>query len=90
MNKGLRRPDWDDVKIDIMRRILRTKADQHEYVRRKLLETGDRDVDRSAHGGTTSGAGDRTETVRTCSASWRMEIRAELAFARLTNAGEDE
>ena len=43
-NKDLRRPDWDDVKLDVMRRILRAKADQHEYVRRKLLATGDREL----------------------------------------------
>lgn len=37
-----RRPDWDDVKIDIMRCILCAKVEQHEYVARKLLATGDR------------------------------------------------
>ena len=41
-NRHLRRPDWDDVKVGIMRDILRAKAAQHEYVRRKLLATGDR------------------------------------------------
>lgn len=41
-NKALRRDDWDDVKVGIMREILTAKADQHEYVRRKLLATGDR------------------------------------------------
>ncbi len=43
-HKHLRRPDWDDVKVDIMRDILRAKAAQHEYVRRKLLATGDREL----------------------------------------------
>jgi len=43
-NKALRRPDWDLVKIDIMRDVLRAKVLQHEYVRRKLLETGDREL----------------------------------------------
>ncbi|OJY94464.1 MAG: hypothetical protein BGP25_05590 [Lysobacterales bacterium 63-13] len=38
----LRRPDWDGIKVDVMRGILRAKAEQHEYVRRKLLATGDR------------------------------------------------
>ena len=38
--KYLRRSDWDNIKVEIMLDILRTKADQHEYVRRKLLETG--------------------------------------------------
>lgn len=42
--KKCRRPDWDDVKVDIMRRIIRAKFDQHEYVRRKLLATGNREL----------------------------------------------
>lgn len=41
-NKHCRRHDWDAAKVGIMRDILRAKADQHEYVRRKLLATGDR------------------------------------------------
>ena len=40
-NKDHRRPEWDDVKVRVMREILLAKASQHEYVRRKLLETGD-------------------------------------------------
>lgn len=39
-----RRSDWDELKVDAMREILRAKAEQHEYVRRKLLETGDREL----------------------------------------------
>lgn len=42
--KGERRPDWDDVKVGIMREILLEKVRQHEYVRRKLLETGTREL----------------------------------------------
>lgn len=44
MNKPHRRADWDDVKVGIMLDILRAKAAQHEYVRRKLLATGDREL----------------------------------------------
>lgn len=43
-NKHLRRPNWDDIKVEIMRDILRAKVEQHEYVRRKLIETGDREL----------------------------------------------
>lgn len=39
---SLRRPDWNDVKINVMRDILGAKADQHEYVRRKLIQSGTR------------------------------------------------
>ncbi len=42
--KWLRRSDWDDVKVPTMLGILRAKAAQHEYVRRKLLATGDREL----------------------------------------------
>lgn len=42
--KQYRREDWDLVKVAIMTDILRAKADQHEYVRRKLLQTGDREL----------------------------------------------
>jgi ribA/ribD-fused uncharacterized protein len=41
---ALRRPDWDRIKVDVMGRILRAKVNQHAYVRRKLLATGDREL----------------------------------------------
>lgn len=41
-NRNHRRPNWDDEKVGVMRRIISAKADQHEYVRRKLMETGDK------------------------------------------------
>lgn len=37
-----RREGWDDIKLSVMRGILSAKVEQHEYVRRKLLATGDR------------------------------------------------
>ena len=40
--KARRRPDWDGIKVRIMQEILCAKVTQHEYVRRKLLDTGDR------------------------------------------------
>ncbi len=42
--KVFRRPDWDARKVEIMRDILFAKAEQHEYVHRKLLATGDREL----------------------------------------------
>lgn len=43
-NKPLVYPAWDQIKIETMRQILIAKVEQHEYVRRKLLETGDREL----------------------------------------------
>lgn len=40
--KPFRREDWDEVKVSIMLEILQAKVAQHEYVYRKLLETGTR------------------------------------------------
>lgn len=41
-NRAGRRADWHKVRVGLMREVLRAKADQHEYVRRKLLATDDR------------------------------------------------
>lgn len=36
------RDDWDKVKVDWMLLICRAKLEQHPYIQKKLLETGDR------------------------------------------------
>lgn len=41
-NKQFQDPLWDEIKIPTMDQIVSAKADQHEYVTRKLLQTGDR------------------------------------------------
>lgn len=38
------RRDWEKVKLSIMEEIVRAKLNQHQYVRRKLLETGNREI----------------------------------------------
>lgn len=43
-NKQHQRKDWDEVKEGVMLSILRAKVDQHPYVRKKLLESGDREL----------------------------------------------
>ncbi len=40
--KHLQNPLWDNIKVQVMRGIIRAKALQHEYVKRKLLDTGER------------------------------------------------
>lgn len=40
--KPYRHPQWDSIKVETMRAILRAKVQQHEYVKRKLLDTGER------------------------------------------------
>jgi len=41
-NDHLRDPNWLQRRVPVMRDILAAKLRQHEYVRRKLFETGDR------------------------------------------------
>lgn len=43
-HKLLVRSDWPEIRVPTMREILRAKAEQHEYVMRKLLATGDREL----------------------------------------------
>jgi ribA/ribD-fused uncharacterized protein len=38
------RSNWDKTKVDSMRQLLRAKLEQHEYVRKKLLETGNLEI----------------------------------------------
>ncbi len=75
-----RRPDWDDVKVDVMREIIRAKADQHEYVRRKLLATGDRELIENSWRDDFWGWGPNRDGRNQLGKLW-MEIRAELRSA---------
>lgn len=79
-NKQLRRPDWDDVKVDVMRDILRAKVQQHEYVRRKLLETGDRELIEDSWRDDFWGWGPNRDGKNMLGRLW-MEIREELRVA---------
>lgn len=76
-NREHRRPDWDEVKVDVMRQILRAKADQHEYVKRKLLATGDRELIENSWRDTYWGCGEHGDGRNMLGKLW-MEIRAEL------------
>lgn len=79
-HKEFRRPDWDDVKVDTMRAILRAKVDQHEYVRRKLLATGDRELIEDSWRDDFWGWGPNRDGQNMLGKLW-MEIRAELRKA---------
>lgn len=76
-HKSIRRRDWDDVKVDVMRNILRAKADQHEYVRRKLLATGDRELIEDSWRDDFWGWGPNRDGQNMLGKLW-MEVRAEL------------
>lgn len=76
-NKASRRADWDEVKVPFMRRIIRAKVDQHEYVRRKLLATGDRELVENSWRDDFWGWGPNRDGQNMLGRLW-MELRAEL------------
>lgn len=78
--KYMRRKDWDDVKAEIMHGILRAKADQHEYVRRKLLATGDRTLIENSWRDDFWGWGPNRDGKNMLGTLW-MRVRAELREA---------
>jgi ribA/ribD-fused uncharacterized protein len=76
-NKYLQVEYWDEIKVPEMRGILRDKADQHEYVRRKLLATGDRELVENSWRDDFWGWGPNRDGQNMLGKLW-MEIRAEL------------
>lgn len=79
-NKSLRREDWDVVKVGIMRDIIRAKAAQHEYVRRKLLQTGDRELVEDSWRDDFWGWGPNRDGQNMLGKLW-MEVRTEIRAA---------
>lgn len=80
-HRDLRRSDWDDVKVGIMHDILRAKVDQHEYVRRKLLATGTRQLVENSWRDDFWGWGPTRAGQNVLGKLW-MEIREELQRVR--------
>lgn len=80
-HRAERRPDWDSVKVAIMRSILCAKVEQHEYVRRKLLETGDRELVENSWRDSFWGSGPNGDGLNMLGKLW-MEIRSEIRGAK--------
>ncbi len=76
------RPDWLDVRVDVMREILRSKAEQHEYVRRKLHASGERRLVEDSWRDDFWGWGPDRDGRNMLGVLW-MEIRAELRSGSL-------
>lgn len=75
--KSLQRPDWDVVKVEVMRNILRAKTGQHEYVRQKLLATGDRELIEDSWRDDFWGWGPNGDGKNMLGKLW-MEVRSEI------------
>jgi N-glycosidase YbiA len=77
-HKSSQAANWNDHKCGFMKRILRAKAEQHEYVRRKLLATGDRELIEDSWRDDFWGWGPNRDGKNMLGRIW-MEIRAELS-----------
>lgn len=71
------RPDWEQVKDDVMRRAVRAKFAAHESLRSLLLSTGDEQLVENAPGDYYWGCG-KDGTGRNMLGVILMELRAEL------------
>ena len=86
--RNARRADWDNpeengraLKVNIMRDLMLAKAEQHEYVHRKLLATGERELIEDSWRDDFWGWGENRDGQNWAGRLW-MEIRAELRDAQ--------
>ena len=86
--RHLVRADWKEVRVGVMKEILHAKANQHEYVRRKLLETGDRELVEDSWRDGFWGWGKDGSGENMLGKLW-MEIREDLRNSILQSKQED-
>lgn len=84
-NKHLQRSDWNDVKVEKMRMVIRAKTLQHEYVRRKLLATGERELVENSWRDDFWGWGPNQDGQNMLGKLW-MELRTDLTNAAASAA----
>lgn len=93
-NRALRRPDWDQglaqmqPRVIIMEQILIAKVQQHEYVRRKLLETGTRQIVENSWCDDFWGWGPNRDGQNILGKLW-MRIRGDFTRIRAEPHGEE-
>ncbi|MDX1535950.1 MAG: NADAR family protein [Candidatus Spechtbacterales bacterium] len=76
-NKDKYRKDWDDIKLDIMKKILHAKVQQHPYVKKKLLESGDKELIEDSWRDDYWGWGPNKDGANHLGKLW-MEVREEI------------
>lgn len=76
-HKDADRKDWDDVRVSIMKDILRAKVEQHPYVKQKLLESGTKELIEDSWRDDFWGWGPNKDGKNQLGKLW-MELRSEL------------
>lgn len=76
-NKDKQIKDWDKIKLSIMKDILRAKVEQHPYVKKKLLESGDKELIEDSWRDAYWGWGPNKDGENHLGKLW-MEVREEF------------
>ncbi len=76
-----RRKDWDAVKLGIMKEILMAKVDQHPYVKKKLIESGDKELVEDSWRDDFWGWGPNKDGANHLGKLW-MEVRSEVLLSQ--------
>lgn len=71
------RSGWDDMKLGIMKEILKAKLAQHPYVMKKFMESGKRELIENSWRDSYWGWGPHKDGANHLGKLW-MEIRAEI------------
>ncbi|MEK7150551.1 MAG: NADAR family protein [Patescibacteria group bacterium] len=70
-------PNWHQINLDVMERILRKKLEQHPHIRKKLLETGSREIIETSNDDDFWGWGPNKTGQNNHGKIW-MQLRREL------------
>ncbi len=76
-NRDKYRKDWDEIKLKVMKDILRAKVEQHPYVKKKLLESGNKELIENSWRDSYWGWGENQKGENHLGKLW-MEIRDEI------------
>lgn len=76
-NKDKYRKDWENIKLGTMKKILRSKVEQHPYVKKKLLESGDKELIENSWRDSYWGWGPNKDGENHLGKLW-MEVRNEV------------
>ncbi len=72
--------NWDDIKFDVMKNILHAKVSQHPYVKKKLLDSRDRELIEDSWRDLVWGWGPKRDGENRLGKLW-MEVREEVRLS---------
>ncbi len=76
-NRDKYRVDWKEVQLECMKDILRAKVEQHPYVKKKLLDSGDKELIEDSWRDSYWGWGPNKDGKNNLGKLW-MEVREEF------------